>query len=306
MKVMGFSAKLLEIFLGEAASCTVNVIGTRWEVVVFLSLGDLVNWPSDDTHFTHLQQASELWVHKRKCEPGVLSRGVSVHLHVIKSLPVTAGTIKITDRTQQDGAVLPPTHSHLTQLLGRQTVLWSADSHTRTHTLYSRCPTWLICKAGNCSCGDCSAHTHVCMWISACSVAGKVAGYSALFLSSMCQCFDFPIGSMKGCGTTLKGQFTQKSKTYFTSYLWCYLTSFFWCELQSVGDISHRDVCLLLNIMELDGTPLLVLKMPKNTFEKLSSNVSLQKSWPKLHPPTIWPCGGKLITNGDEIAAKVF
>ncbi|MDG2555340.1 hypothetical protein P7M41_25405, partial [Vibrio parahaemolyticus] len=25
-----------------------------------------------------------------------------------------------------------------------------------------------------------------------------------------------------------------------------------WCELQSVGDIGHRDVCLLLNIMELE------------------------------------------------------
>ena len=37
----------------------------------------------------------------------------------------------------------------------------------------------------------------------------------------------------------------------------------FQCELQSFGAISHRDVCLLLNIMELDGTQFVVLSAPK-------------------------------------------
>ncbi|MDF4377384.1 hypothetical protein P3378_24580, partial [Vibrio parahaemolyticus] len=42
----------------------------------------------------------------------------------------------------------------------------------------------------------------------------------------------------------------------------------FWCELLSVGDIGCRDVCLLLNIMELDGTQLVMLKVAQNTFEQ--------------------------------------
>ena len=49
------------------------------------------------------------------------------------------------------------------------------------------------------------------------------------------------------------------------------------CELQSFGIISRRDVCLLSN-MELDGAWLVVLKVPKNTMDKLNSNVSFQKS----------------------------
>ena len=43
-----------------------------------------------------------------------------------------------------------------------------------------------------------------------------------------------------------------------------YQSRLFWCELQSVGDIGRRDVFLLFNIMELDGTRLEVLKAPKN------------------------------------------
>ncbi|MDF4304939.1 hypothetical protein P3370_23900, partial [Vibrio parahaemolyticus] len=38
--------------------------------------------------------------------------------------------------------------------------------------------------------------------------------------------------------------------------------------------VTDRGVCLLLNITELDGTPLVLLKVPKNTFEKLKSSVS--------------------------------
>ena len=74
---------------------------------------------------------------------------------------------------------------------------------------------------------------------------------------------------------SLKGTVHPKIKnTYFPSYLQCYSidqSRLFWCELPSVGDIH---VCLLSNIMELDDTLLVVLKAPKNTFEKLNSNVS--------------------------------
>lgn len=37
----------------------------------------------------------------------------------------------------------------------------------------------------------------------------------------------------------------------------------FQCELQSLGDISPRDVCFLLNIMELDRARLVVPKAKK-------------------------------------------
>ena len=40
----------------------------------------------------------------------------------------------------------------------------------------------------------------------------------------------------------------------------------FWCTLPSFGGISCRDVCLLSNIMELDGTLLEVLRVPENNF----------------------------------------
>lgn len=46
----------------------------------------------------------------------------------------------------------------------------------------------------------------------------------------------------------------------------------FHCELQSLGDISRRDVCFLSNIMELDRTRLVVPKAKKTKpFEKLMS-----------------------------------
>ncbi|MDF4341209.1 hypothetical protein P3480_25735, partial [Vibrio parahaemolyticus] len=77
-----------------------------------------------------------------------------------------------------------------------------------------------------------------------------------------------------------KTEFTLKSKIHIIP-LTCsaiYQSGLFCCELQSVGDISRRDVCLLSNIIELDGTQLMVLNAPKNTFEKPNSNVCSQKS----------------------------
>ena len=62
-----------------------------------------------------------------------------------------------------------------------------------------------------------------------------------------------------------KGQFSPKSKIHIFP-LTCsavYQSRLFWCELPSVGDIGRRDVCLLSNIMELDGTRLVVLTEPK-------------------------------------------
>ena len=58
----------------------------------------------------------------------------------------------------------------------------------------------------------------------------------------------------------------------------------FWCELQSFGDIGCRDVCPLMNVMELDL--LVFLKAPqkyiymRSIFEKPNSNDSLHKSGP--------------------------
>lgn len=53
----------------------------------------------------------------------------------------------------------------------------------------------------------------------------------------------------------------QMKNTKCSSCLWCRLSiSIVWCELQSFEDITCRDVCLLLDIIELDGTQLVVLK----------------------------------------------
>ncbi|MDF4285660.1 hypothetical protein P3436_25565, partial [Vibrio parahaemolyticus] len=68
--------------------------------------------------------------------------------------------------------------------------------------------------------------------------------------------------------TELNGQFTPISKTHFIPLTWSavYQSRLFWCELASGLDIGRRDVCLLSNIMKLEGTQLVVLKVPKNTF----------------------------------------
>lgn len=43
-----------------------------------------------------------------------------------------------------------------------------------------------------------------------------------------------------------------------------YLSRLFWCELLSFGDSCSRDVCHLLNIVELGSIWLVVLKAPKH------------------------------------------
>ena len=63
----------------------------------------------------------------------------------------------------------------------------------------------------------------------------------------------------------LKGEFIQKAKQHIFP-LKCsaiYPSRMFWCELQSFGDISQRDVCLLVIIIGLVGIRLVVLKAPK-------------------------------------------
>ena len=55
--------------------------------------------------------------------------------------------------------------------------------------------------------------------------------------------------------------------------LFIHLDSFGVSEWPSFGDISCREVCILLNMMELNGTRLVLLKAPKE-FGKLNSNVS--------------------------------
>lgn len=61
----------------------------------------------------------------------------------------------------------------------------------------------------------------------------------------------------------LKGHFTPKSKEH-TPLTWSafYQSRSFWCELLSFGDKGHRDVCLVSNVMELNGTQHVVLKVP--------------------------------------------
>ena len=49
---------------------------------------------------------------------------------------------------------------------------------------------------------------------------------------------------------------------------------FFWYELPGFGDICYKDACLLLSKMGLNGTRPVVLKAPKNTFEKSNASHS--------------------------------
>lgn len=56
----------------------------------------------------------------------------------------------------------------------------------------------------------------------------------------------------------LKGKFTPKSEVHIFP-LTCraiYQSRLLWCELQSVGDNGRKDVRLLSNIMELEGSRL--------------------------------------------------
>lgn len=81
----------------------------------------------------------------------------------------------------------------------------------------------------------------------------------------------------------LKGTVHPKIKRYiFSLYLLLlFFFLFFFFFLPCFGGTGHRDVCLLCNIREQNGTQLVTLKaQTKETFEKLSklSNVSVQKS----------------------------
>lgn len=65
--------------------------------------------------------------------------------------------------------------------------------------------------------------------------------------------------------SSLKGQFSPKSKQHLFTLTCSDILSprLFWCELPNWWGIGCRDVCLLLTIMELDGTGLLELEEPK-------------------------------------------
>ena len=89
----------------------------------------------------------------------------------------------------------------------------------------------------------------------------------------------------------VKGQFTQntpKSKIHIFPFTFSslYPAKLFWCESLSFIDVSPRDVCPLLNTMELDGTFL----PPKDTFEKHNSNVSLLEIIARLLKIIHGPC----------------
>ena len=79
----------------------------------------------------------------------------------------------------------------------------------------------------------------------------------------------------------IKGIVHPKSmKTFFFFFVFpCSafdLSRLFWCELPSFGDIGVRGVCLLLNITELDGTRLVVLKALRKIRLRSSKAMSLQ------------------------------
>lgn len=64
----------------------------------------------------------------------------------------------------------------------------------------------------------------------------------------------------------LKGQFTLKIPKRHIFPFTCstiYPSGLFWYKLPTFGDICYRDVCLLSDIMEPDGTRIVVLKVPK-------------------------------------------
>lgn len=64
---------------------------------------------------------------------------------------------------------------------------------------------------------------------------------------------------------------TPKSKIHMFSYHKCYLS----IQVILIGslDISSRDVCLPSHIMQLDGSQLVVRKVPTNISEQLNSFV---------------------------------
>lgn len=95
-------------------------------------------------------------------------------------------------------------------------------------------------------------------------------------------------------GSWLKGKLhTKLRETHIFPVTWSpfYPSRVFKFEL--ARDIVHRDVCLLLNVMELDGTrPLWSSRCQKDTSEKLKSDVFSQKSWPfftQHNPQTLTP-----------------
>ena len=68
-------------------------------------------------------------------------------------------------------------------------------------------------------------------------------------------------------------------KTYFSlTFSAINQSKLFWCELYSCGGIGRKDLCLLSNTMEVNGALNVVFTAPKSTFDKLNSEVSLQKS----------------------------
>lgn len=79
-----------------------------------------------------------------------------------------------------------------------------------------------------------------------------------------------------------------KGTVHIFPLTWCAIYPsrlFVWYELPCFGDVGHRDVNLFSNIMEPDGTQLVLLKVPTNTFEKLDSNVSFPEIMTRLVNP---------------------
>ena len=81
---------------------------------------------------------------------------------------------------------------------------------------------------------------------------------------------------------TLKGHFTSKSRGhFFLSCIAFYPSWLFWCDVQSFGDISLRDVCPLLDILEKEQ--LLVLKAPKTFIWKSVGSILMAVTYQLYH-----------------------
>lgn len=68
----------------------------------------------------------------------------------------------------------------------------------------------------------------------------------------------------------LKGHFTPETRNtlcFLAPVMLLIYEIVFGCELQIFGDVNHKDVCFLSYVMELDGTRLVVIKVPITTFE---------------------------------------
>lgn len=114
---------------------------------------------------------------------------------------------------------------------------------------------------------------HLTVWFSfdvdASCFLGKKNHHTTMSYTPSCQAGNWN-GSYELLGKTvflLEGTVAPKIKLPLTPCA-IYSSRLFGFELACFGEFSSRDVCLLLNIKELNGTWLVVLKAPKSCIQK--------------------------------------